>query len=166
MARTSDEDEKMNSYYVMLCRFAFMQIRDMEEAQDIAQEALCRFLAANANAEDERRERAWLFKVASNLCKDYWRSPWHRKTVPLPSELPIDEDMEENALQKENDEKILMAVLKLPFKYRQVIHPFYYEDMSAEEISGVTGINLSTVYTRLSRGRDLLKKALPKEMGK
>lgn len=165
MARTSDEDEKINGYYAMLCRFAAMQIGNTYEAQDIAQEVLCRFLATNAEFEDEKRERAWLFKVAKNLCRDYWRSPWHRRMVPFPSEMLLYDGIEENALQKESDERILTAVLKLPFKYRQVIHLYYYEDMSAKEISDVTGIKISTVQTRLSRGRELLKKFLSEEDG-
>ena len=52
------------------------------------------------------------------------------------------------------------AVMKLPDKYRTVIHLFYYEDMSVAQISAATGMGESTVKSQLSRARKLLKPML------
>ena len=54
-------------------------------------------------------------------------------------------------------------VLKLPEKYRVVIHLFYYQEMSIEEISDTLQIGKSAVKTRLSRGRKLLEKIIREE---
>ena len=54
-------------------------------------------------------------------------------------------------------------VMKLPDKYRIVIHLFYYEDYSVREIADILKLSESNVKTRLSRGRSLLKTALKEE---
>ena len=53
--------------------------------------------------------------------------------------------------------------MKLPDKYRIVIHLFYYEDYSVREISNILKISESNVKIRLSRGRAMLKDSLKEE---
>ena len=50
-----------------------------------------------------------------------------------------------------------------PEKYRDVIHLFYYEELSVKEIARVTGRGTSTVTSQLTRGRELLRKSLKEE---
>ena len=54
-------------------------------------------------------------------------------------------------------------VWRLPRKYREVIHLFYFEEMSVKEICEATGRRTSTVTSQLTRGRELLKKRLKEE---
>ena len=54
-------------------------------------------------------------------------------------------------------------VMALPVKYRDVVHLFYYEELSVKEIALVTGRAESTVTSQLTRGRNLLKKLLKEE---
>ena len=54
-------------------------------------------------------------------------------------------------------------VMKLPDKYRIVIHLFYYEDYSVREIAKILKLSESNVKVRLSRGRSLLKDSLKEE---
>ena len=55
---------------------------------------------------------------------------------------------------------IFREVMALPEKYRLVIHLYYYEDYSVQEISRILGIRVSNVKVRLSRGRQMLKATL------
>ena len=55
------------------------------------------------------------------------------------------------------------TVLGLPEKYRIVIHLFYYEEYSVQEISKVLKLSESNVKVRLSRGRQMLKDALKED---
>ena len=60
-----------------------------------------------------------------------------------------------------SEEQLLIETVKeLPEKYRVVIHLFYYEEMSVEEIGKITGMKASTVRTRLTRARKRLKEKL------
>ena len=54
-------------------------------------------------------------------------------------------------------------VMKLPDKFRIVIHLFYYEDYSVREIADILKLSESNVKTQLSRGRALLRNSLKEE---
>lgn len=54
-------------------------------------------------------------------------------------------------------------VMKLPDKYRIVIHLFYYEDYSVRETADILKLSESNVKVRLSRGRALLRNSLKEE---
>ena len=53
--------------------------------------------------------------------------------------------------------------MKLPERYRIVIHLYYYEDYSVNEIADILKLSESNVKTRLSRGRAMLKNVLKEE---
>ncbi len=55
---------------------------------------------------------------------------------------------------------LLEAVLALPEKYKDVIYLYYYEGYSAAEIGGILKKNVNTVYTLLTRARQILKTRL------
>lgn len=56
--------------------------------------------------------------------------------------------------------EVLKAVLSLPQKYRDVIYLHYYEGYTAPEISHILGKSVNTVYTLLTRSRQMLKERL------
>ena len=56
-------------------------------------------------------------------------------------------------------------IKELGDKYSDVMLLKYKYDYTPEEIAELTGINLKTVYTKLSRGREILKSKLSKERG-
>lgn len=70
----------------------------------------------------------------------------------------------ENCVMVSEENRLLLAaVMLLPLKYRDVIHLFYYEEMSIKEIAQITGRRESTVTSQLSRARELLRKSLKEE---
>lgn len=60
--------------------------------------------------------------------------------------------------------EVLEAVLALPLKYRDVVYLHYYENYTAPEISRVMGKNVNTVYTLLTRAKQLLREKLGGEL--
>lgn len=52
------------------------------------------------------------------------------------------------------------AVMHLPAKYSIVLHLYYYEGYSVDEISKMVGLTQSNVQIRLMRGRKMLKESL------
>ena len=110
-----------------------------------------RFLKSDKPFESEEHIKAWLIRVTINCCHNAFSNSWSKKTVPLSEELSFD-------TPEKGD--VYYAVQELPQKYRAVIHLFYYEDMSVEEIGRALGTNPSTVKSQLSRGRKMLRKML------
>ena len=160
--------EKINEYSDMLYRIAFLQLRNNQDAEDVVQETFYQFIKNKKEFETPEHEKAWLIKVTLNGCRRIWRSAWYRHIDVMPDgEIAADKEtdggMENDILLRERNREIMAAVMKLPRKYREVIHLFYYQQMSVKEISLVTERKESTVTSQLTRGRELLRKNLKEE---
>jgi len=130
-------------------RLAVSYTRSPQEAEDVCQTVFLKLLECGEL--DNGREKAWLMQVTANECRDLLRSAWWKRTIPL-----------ENALQipsGESDETIRILG-KLQPKYRVVLYLHYYEQYTTGEIAQLLKIPTGTVSTRLSRGREQLKKLL------
>ncbi len=104
--------------------------------------------------ENEEHEKAWFLRVTINACKDLLKSFFRNRTVPL------DEIIEQPAEMPPDYREVLEAVLSLPSKYKDAVYLHYYEGYTAPEISRILGKNVNTVYTLLSRSRQLLREKL------
>lgn len=133
---------------------AFQVCGNAADAEDAAQEALLRYHLSDKEFENQEHIRAWLLRVAVNWAKNISRSFWRRNTLPL------EEYMETLTFDCQESREIFREVMALPEKYRLVIHLYYYEDYSVEEIARILGIRVSNVKVRLSRGRQMLKATL------
>lgn len=54
------------------------------------------------------------------------------------------------------DDTVLLSVLNLPAKYKDVILLYYYQDLSLKDIARTLGLPLPTVSSRLIRARKRL----------
>lgn len=156
--RAQDEMQRVvEEYSSSLLRAAYSLLKDREDSEDAVQETFLRYMEKAPVFTSREHEKAWLLRVAVNISKNHLSSAWFRKRTDLKEDIP--------ALEQEEKE-VLESVLKLPAKYRTVIHLYYYEGYSLSEISQILRSPLSTVTTRLSRARKklaiLLKEDDPK----
>ena len=142
------------TYRDRLFAAAFQVCGNAADAEDAAQEALLRYHISEKQFESEQHIRAWLLRVAINCAKNVSRSFFRRNTVPL------EDYMDSLEFDSGESREIFREVMNLPESYRLVIHLYYYEDYSVAEIGRILGLTESNVKVRLSRGRQLLKKAL------
>lgn len=152
----ADDLEIIEKYSNMVYRMAFSLVKCREDAEDIHQEVFMRYLKKKPAFENGVHEKAWFLRVTMNLCKNFWNSTWIQRVIGL---------AEGDASEQKEDvhDELIDTVKKLPQKYRAVIHLFYYEDLSIEEISEVLGEKPSTVRTQLTRARRKLKELLEEE---
>lgn len=157
--------QKIESYLATLYKIAFLQLKNAEDAEDVVQEVFCQYIKTDKFFESEDHERAWLIKVTLNACRKLWRSAWYRHNAPMPENM-FSDDMAEDGrpendyIRREENAELMKAVWELPDKYREVIHLFYYEELSVKEIADICGRQESTVTSQLTRGRNILKKRL------
>jgi len=155
MDRLSNEDKAasaLNRYSDMVYRICFMYMKNKNDADDAFQEIFLRYIRHEAPFESDSHEKAWICTVAFNYCKDVLKSH-ARKTVSL-------DDIEEPSCEGPKLNVVLEAVMQLPVKYKDVIYLYYYEDCTAVQIANILKCTENTVYSQLSRARQLLKESL------
>ncbi|MEH7255740.1 sigma-70 family RNA polymerase sigma factor, partial [Neobacillus niacini] len=108
--------------------------------------------------------QTWLYKIAINHCKDHIKS-WHYRKVHVnqfifSKIIGQEASPEQQYLKKSENDELLSSILKLPVKYREIILLYFFHDLTLKEISEVCQINLSTVKSRMSRGKEILKKTM------
>lgn len=163
------QKETILRYSEMVYRLAYSLVKDRYDADDIYQEVFTNYIKKNPQFQSEEHEKAWFIRVTVNSCKNFWKSAWQNRTEGLIKAVQKNrEDMvagTEESTEKEAQYLAMIEQVKLlPEKYRIVIHLFYYEDMSVEEIGKVLKSKPSTIRTQLTRARRLLKKWLKEEM--
>ncbi len=163
--RANESFEQVMQFYMpMVYRIAFSRLASAHDAEDVTQDVFLKYLRADLTYNDEEHRKAWLIRCTINCAKTLVTSAWFRHRA---SDEGLENVAEENApsgdagIERiEQKNAVMQAVMRLPEKYRTVIHLFYYEDMSVPQISAATGIRDATVKSQLSRARDMLKPLL------
>ena len=136
---------------------AFNICKNAADADDVVQDTFLQYHTTNRQFENEQHIRAWLIRVAINKAKNIYLAFWRQKGVPL------EEYMETLTFETPEAQTLFTEVMKLPEKYRIVIHLFYYEDYTIREIAKIMNVTESNVKVRLTRGRRLLRNVLKEE---
>ena len=63
-------------------------------------------------------------------------------------------------VRKENAERVHKALLTLSNKRRELVHKFYYEEMTMRQIASQTGVSHTAISQRMKTIRNRLKKEL------
>lgn len=152
-----DLERLMDSYGDALLRLCFMYLKDRQLAEDAVQDTFIKVYRNYGRLDRPEGEKAWINRIAINVCKDMLRSAWRRR-VNLTDELGYIPDERE---QKDSaDDTLLLEVMQMKPKYKEVILLFYYQDMKITEIASLLGAPESTISVRLRRARGILKDKL------
>lgn len=140
----------IDSYSGILLGVCTLMLSDRYMAQDMVQET---FLKAWKHRHiPKSNEKAWLLRVAINLCHDVHRSRWRRH---IDQRVAIEEL---NLPVTESDTlEILDLVRHLPVREREVVILHYWNNMSAEEIADTLTMSRASVYRHLEKAKKLLR---------
>ena len=154
--RSEQEVERAIEHYSdMVRRLCMIHLKNYADTEDIFQTVFLKYVLSSVSFESTKHEKAWFIRVTINACKDLLKSFFRSRTVSL------DEIVEQSSAMSTDDDKgVLEAVLSLPKKYKDVVYLHYYEDYTAPEISKILGKNVNTVYTLLTRSKQLLREKL------
>lgn len=150
-------EQLARDYQKNLYAVALNICKSPQDAEDVVQDTLVQYYTMKKDFESEQHIRAWLIRVAINKAKNITRSFWRQNKVS------IEEYIETLTFDTPESKNLFETVMKLPSKFRVVIHLYYYEDYSANEIAEILKISVSNVNVRLSRGRSILKSVLQEE---
>ena len=138
-------------------RFAFMQVRDIDIAQEIVQEAFSRAWASPKTPSMEAEFRRWLYRIITNLVADY-----HRQRSRIPARLAPVAPADPLALveQRAGDADLLEALQSLGLRERRAIYLRYFEDLSLADTARILGMPPITLRVIVHRSLIKLRRRL------
>ena len=163
-SRKSDEqiekeaEEILDLHGNSILRLALSYLHNKEDAEDILQETMIKFVTVRPNFESEAHRKAWLMRVSSNLAKNRIDYNKVRDTMELNEE--IAGEVQEDLNKGDEYKAIWDAVRSLPVHQREAIHLFYQEGYQTSEIAALLGRREQTVRSDLKRARDKLRELL------
>ncbi|HIR98336.1 MAG TPA: sigma-70 family RNA polymerase sigma factor [Candidatus Merdisoma faecalis] len=150
-------EELIEAYQKSLYAAAFNICRNTDDANDVVQDTFIQYYTTKKQFQDEEHLKAWLLRVAINRAKDISRSFWKK------NRLSIEDYADAVPFESREETGLFEAVMRLPEKYREVIHLYYYEDLSIKETARILRITEGSVKMRLSRGRSFLRDVFKEE---
>ena len=139
---------------------------DRHAAEDLCQEAFIKILKGLGRFRAESSLKTWIFRIAHNAALDYRRSRKSMGTITNREETMVEREADPAAeplarLQDAQLRKSIEAALQvLPALPREVLHLFYWDELSVAEIGNVLGLPEGTVKTHLFRGRKALREQM------
>lgn len=168
-------DKLVIRYKDRVFHLCYRFLGDYEEANDAAQETFVKVYKSLKGFRLESSFSTWLYRIAVNTCKNKLSSVEYRykkKTVSIDEPKHLEEgdcaielkdpspSTSEELENKEKGALIQNAIDSLPEEQRAVVVLRDIEALSYEEISRITGYNLGTVKSKLSRARIALQEKL------
>lgn len=154
--------EIYDQYYQRVRKFILHTVRNEWLADDLIQETFIRINANLENVRDPAKLQSWIFRIAYNLCQDYFRN---RGKILTSGEQEIPEEIADEMLptvQKQLEQGQMRAcvfglVKRLPESLQSVIILSDISEFSQKEIAEIMGITPDNVKIRLFRARKKLK---------
>lgn len=146
---------------------ALRMCANREDAQDCLQEAMLRVFRAIKSFKGESSFATWTYRITMNTCLDELRRKKNRQNTSLDSLLdlgwsPVDEgeSPERHAMRTQMRELLVRAIAELPDDMRTAVVLRDIEGYSYDEIASMLTINVGTIKSRISRGREKLRDKL------
>jgi len=149
-----------------LYRYLLRQLRDNALADEFFQDVWQRVVSARAGWTPDAGFATWLYTIAHHRLGDHWRSLKHRPATPGDADERLarvaDPDTPERVLSDfERRRQLQLALDDLPEEQREVLLLRLEQELTLEEIAGITGVGRETVKSRLRYAMDKLRTRLP-----
>jgi len=132
------------------------------DAEDAAQETLCRAMRAAPRYDPTRPLRPWLMAIALNTCRSRLRTVWFRRVGRFLFDQRDERTPESASEALDTDRKVRAALARLPVIYREALSLYYLDDMTYAEMADATGVGVPAMKQRVRRGLPLLKETVEK----
>ena len=161
----------VKKYEKLVFNIIYRLTGDFEIAGDITQETFLKAYRSLRQVRAEFKFSNWLFKIATNLCRDQFKKKkpaeisLNESVGVAGSVIPFDDsnnssDPEEKLALKEEQKLVLDAIESLPFVYRKIIVLRYIQDLAYKEIVDILKIPMGRVKVQLHRAHKILRNEL------
>lgn len=162
--KMSEFAELVDSHYQALFRFGVSLTRDTDRASDLVQETFCIWAEKGDQLRDRSKAKTWLF---TTLHREFLNQ---RRRAAKFSDSELNEELvgelpapQEDAERQMDGNRALEVLGALDETYRAPLALFYLQQHSYKEIASILDVPIGTVMSRLSRGKEMLRKQMTAE---
>lgn len=157
----------MDEYGTKIKKLVYSYVNNWDISTDLTQEVFITVYQKLEGFQYRSSLKTWIFRIAINKCKDHLKS-WHYRNMVLNEKLfffikDSKKIPEEQVILLDDSNELYRKIWTLPTKYREVFILHYYEDLTPHEISDALNLSISTVKTRLYRGKEKVMKMYSNE---
>ena len=138
---------------------AYYHMRDSDGANDVAQEVWSSVIKSIHRLKDPVKFKSWLYKIVYLKSVDWIRLRKKQRDL-----MGNTQELQESLNSEPSDDSqvslILKALGEMNTAERMIIRLFYLEGQSIKSISGILGVPVGTVKSKLFYAREHLKKLL------
>ncbi len=159
-------------YHRPIYAYLYRLTNSRQLAEDFVQETFTRAFSALQAGKQPARFRPWIYRIAGNLCRDWWRSSTYRYEVATQQEgleevtASEEQDIVASILDKQQErEAVLSALNALPADERHIVILRFYQELKLDEIAELLEQPPGTVRSKLYRAFRRLAKTLQEGEG-
>jgi RNA polymerase sigma factor (sigma-70 family) len=155
LVKLENEDSRRFGFNLLVREYqqkVYLLVRKMvidhDDANDITQDVFIKVWKNIDSFREDSQLYTWIYRIATNECLNFLRKKRRRFFLPIVDvEAELSEKLESSPYVSGDEVQIKLqkAILKLPDKQRLVFNMKYFEEMSYEEISGITGSAVGTL---------------------
>jgi RNA polymerase sigma factor (sigma-70 family) len=160
-----DEFEQLvDAHYEALYRFALSLAKDVDAASDLVQQTFCIWAEKGEQLRDRTKAKTWLFTTLHREFLSQVRHSNRYSSDGLDAETVASIPAEEDNAERQLDGRRVMELLgSLEECYRSPLTLFYLQQHSYKEIARILDLPIGTIMSRISRGKELLRKQMTSE---
>ena len=151
-------------YHAPIRTYIARLVRNPAHADELTQECFERVCHAALSGKLPERVRPWIYRIATNLCRDLWKKASYRSEMLAEQHQMIhypDRDTVTSIVERQWErEEIVRALETLPETEQKIVILRYYHDLKLEEIAEMLDMPLSTLKSRLYKSLKSLAGAL------
>lgn len=148
-----------DAYYSSLCRFASGYLSDADAAEDIVQQVFINLWNHREEIQPDKQIKSYLFTSVKNRCLNHIRD--HKKYrsyyLDVEAELEIPVEEKDTFTEAELENRLNLALDKLPEKCREIFLLCRFEEMKYKEVADKLNISPKTVEAQMSKALKILR---------
>ena len=152
--------ELASRFGIQLKKIAYIQLGDLDAAEDVAQETLIAAWDAAKRSGENTQLRPWLFGILFNQCRKYRRSLWRRWRRERRAAQRGGEREDHDSQQDEQLTVLRKALMQLDERQRAVITLRYEQGLSIDETAEALMLPAGTVKSRTHAAIERLRKTM------
>jgi len=154
-----DFEKLVEDFYLPLYRFALSLSRNESDAADLVQQTFFLWASKGHQLRDAAKVKTWLF---TSLYREFLGRKRHQDRF-VESELneaTLEQQIPASAVSELDGNIVVQALFELDELYRAPLTLFYLQQLSYKEIAETLDVPIGTVMSRISRGKDQLRRSL------